>query len=192
MPDDLKLIEQLFRQYYRILRAYAYRLVNNTEAAEDIVQDVFVALWNNRSTLDEQTVKSYLFRSVHNRSVNYLSRDKGSQSDSLDSVVDYLKVADSDVALQENMFMADELRNEIHSFTENLPPQARRVFELSRMRGLKVAEIAKIMDIAPKTVANYLYKVLVDHKAHLHAKGFIELFMFFYVCCDFFCKKSLV
>lgn len=52
MYSNLESVEQLFRQYYKVLRVYAFRFVNDWDIAEDVVQDVFVALWNNVQILN--------------------------------------------------------------------------------------------------------------------------------------------
>ena len=63
MYSNLESVEQLFRQYYKVLRVYAFRFVNDWDVAEDIVQDVFVALWNKRADIEfDGVVKAYLLR----------------------------------------------------------------------------------------------------------------------------------
>ena len=52
MYSNLESVEQLFRQYYKVLRVYAFRFVNDWDIAEDVVQDVFVALWNKRTDIE--------------------------------------------------------------------------------------------------------------------------------------------
>lgn len=111
---EFQLVEHLFRQYYKILRAYAFRLVNDLDAAEDIVQDVFVALWNKRADLHEDgTIKSYLFRAVYNKSLNYLNSKKYAEEDSLELFIDRLNVLRAQDVNQENLFLVKELQEEI-------------------------------------------------------------------------------
>jgi len=70
-------LEKLFITYYHSLHAYAFRYVGNSDAAEDIVQDVFFQLWKNRSLLSRiKSIRSYLFTSVYNRSLNYLKHQQ--------------------------------------------------------------------------------------------------------------------
>ena len=71
MYSNLESVEQLFRQYYKVLRVYAFRFVNDWDIAEDVVQDVFVALWNKRTDIEfDGAVKAYLFKAVYNKSLN--------------------------------------------------------------------------------------------------------------------------
>ena len=77
MYSNLESVEQLFRQYYKVLRVYAFRFVNDWDIAEDVVQDVFVALWNKRTDIEfDGAVKAYLLRlSIINRLISFLVRN---------------------------------------------------------------------------------------------------------------------
>lgn len=184
---DLELVEQLFRQYHKILRAYAFRLVNDPDAAEDIVQDVFVALWNKRNQLDmDGAIKSYLFRSVYNKSLNYLSCKKYTEEDSLEIFIDHLNTLQVQKNNQENLFLMKELQREIAKFTEALPRQAQRVFILSRTYGLKIPEIASRMELSHKTVEKYLSKVLADLRIYLKDRGLLSILFLIYIHTEFF------
>lgn len=182
LNSDLDLVEKLFRQYYKILRAYAFRLVNDTSAAEDIVQDVFVALWNKRDYLDaDAAIKSYLFKSVYNKSLNYLSSKKYTEEDSLEIFVDQLSVLQADGGNQENLFLMKELQKEIEHFTETLSHQTKKVFILSRTDGLKIPEIAEQMKLSHKTVEKYLSKALANLRIYLKDKGLLAFLIFIYI-----------
>ena len=66
------LVEDLYKKYYKILRTYSYQLHRDKDMAEDIVQDVFVELWKNKEDIVmEENIKSYLFRSVYTKVLNY-------------------------------------------------------------------------------------------------------------------------
>lgn len=125
-------------------------------------------------------IKAYLFRSVYNRSINYLSRKSYTEEDSLDRLVDRIGIDRDQGYNQENIFAAEEIRSLIATFTETLMPQARRIFEYSRMQGLKVAEIAQMMGLSPKTVEKHLYKALGELRNKLRASGY--LFAAWLVC----------
>lgn len=78
MYSNLESVEQLFRQYYKVLRVYAFRFVNDWDIAEDVVQDVFVALWNKRTDIEfDGAVKAYLFKglSIINRLISFPVRN---------------------------------------------------------------------------------------------------------------------
>ncbi|MGM9811862.1 MAG: RNA polymerase sigma-70 factor [Muribaculaceae bacterium] len=182
---DLQQIEQLFRQYYKVLRAYALRLVGDLDAAEDIVQDVFVTLCDDNIRLDAQrNVKSYLFKAVHNRSLNYMSSKQYTEEESLEQFVDQLNVRWAQETNQHNLFMLKELQGEISRFALALPPQVQRVFVLSRTHGHKIPEIAQEMNLSHKTVEKYLTRALADLRMFLKERGLLVVLLF--LCFYFF------
>ena len=91
---ELMLFQELFERYFRSLVTYAYRYVNDWNVSEDIVQDVFMALWVNRNEIDfEEPVKPYLYRATYNRSINHLNsvlvQRRVDHTDNLDELIDY-------------------------------------------------------------------------------------------------------
>lgn len=178
--SDFESVEHLFRQYYKILRVYAFRFVNDWSVAEDVVQDVFVALWNHRDTIAyDGAVKSYLFKAVYNKSLNYLTSKKYTEEESVEQYVGQLDAVQAQGGNQENLLLMKELQGEIAAFTETLPVQVKKVFILSRSYGLKVKEVAAQLDLSPKTVEKYLARALMELRILLKEKGLIELFLLF-------------
>ena len=123
-------IENLFTQYYQILRAYALRYVQNQDAAEDIVQDVFFELWLRRNEIDfDLPMKAYLFKSVLNKSRNYIYDKRVKDKISFDSdndiqfIDDYLQ---SFVVYQEDSLLLKDLDREIKTYVESLPEQCQK------------------------------------------------------------------
>ena len=73
-----------------MLRVYAFRFVNDWDIAEDVVQDVFVALWNKRTDIEfDGAVKAYLFKAVYNKSLNILSSKKYTEEESVEQFSDH-------------------------------------------------------------------------------------------------------
>lgn len=181
--SELELVEQLFRQYYKVLRVYAFRFVNDWDVAEDIVQDVFVALWSKRDHVElEGAVKAYLFKSVYHKSLNYLTSKKYTEEESVERFMgqlDTLKVQESN---QENTLFMKEIQTEIDSFIETLPTQVRKVFLLSRSYGLKTKEVATQLNLSPKTVEKHLSRALLELRTHLKNRGLMTVLFFLYLC----------
>ena len=185
MYSNLKLVEQLFRQYYKILRAYSFRFVNDWNVAEDIVQDVFVALWNNREGIEPGgAIKSYLFKSVYNRSLNYLTSKTYTEEDSVEQFVGQLDALQTQDCNQENMLLMKELQSEIDAFIDSLPVQVKKVFRLSRIYGLKTREIAEQLQLSPKTVEKHITRALKELRIHLREAGLMELLFLFWLCSN--------
>jgi len=145
--------ERLFREHFSALMGFARKILGDEDDAREVVQGVFIRLWERREELDLGTsLKSYLFTSVHNRSLNHL-RDRKKFSD-----FEMPEVAMQwDVSEQiESMELEDKIRKVIAT----LPEKCRQVFEMNRFGGLKYGEIAKKMDISVKTVENQMSKAL--------------------------------
>jgi RNA polymerase sigma-70 factor (ECF subfamily) len=145
--------EQLFRDFFPPLMAFARKILVDEDDARDVVQQVFINLWEKRSDLDLSTsLKSYLFTSVHHRSLNVI-RDRKKFS-----VGEVPEVAGEwDVSAQiESM----ELEGKIREAIDSLPEKCREIFEMNRFEGLKYGEIASKLGISIKTVENQMSKAL--------------------------------
>jgi RNA polymerase sigma-70 factor (ECF subfamily) len=179
-------MESLFKRFYKPLRAYAFRYVNHEATSEDIVQDVFLELWERRDGIrfdDPGAVKSYLFKSVYNQSMNVLnsiSRNELRLPDGMDENVAPGYGLPSHAFNQEHSLLLDELEAEIAGFVETLPPQCKKVFTLSRTHGLKNREIAEQLDISIKAVEKHIHKALSGLRKHLRAKDLLSIACLFY------------
>ena len=145
--------ERLFREYFPPLMAFAGKILGDEDDAREVVHQVFINLWEKRKEVDLSTsLKSYLFTSVHNRSLNVI-RDRKKFTDG-----DMPELAGEwDVSAQiESMELEEKIRESINA----LPEKCREIFELNRFSGLKYAEIATQLGISVKTVENQMTKAL--------------------------------
>jgi RNA polymerase sigma-70 factor (ECF subfamily) len=172
-------LERLFIRFYKPLRAYAFRYVNHEATSEDIVQDVFLELWVRRDSIrfdDPGAVKSYLFKSVYNHAINMLKAGHMHPLcplDGLDESAILESCISSRVLNQEQSLLLNELDAAIAGFVETLPPQCRKIFILSRTRGLKNREIAEQLDISIKAVEKQINKALTGIRKYLKSKELI-------------------
>ncbi len=173
----------LFKRFYKPLRAYAFRFVNDMELAEDIVQDVFFELWHRRDSIAfDGPVKSYLFKSVYHKSVNAIHKKYHNKESELNESNEHAileQYLSTYIQNQEQSLLLKELEKEIASFVHTLPPQCRKIYLLSRTYGLKNREIAGQLDISIKAVEKQISKALSELKTHLTKKGMISLLLFF-------------
>ena len=152
----LPLKDKLFR--------LALRITFDRAEAEDIVQDVFVELWNNKSKIDfDDHIKSFLYKSVYTRSINFLKHKSvvdsytSEEKEFFAQKIAYYNYENSEVmARLENM----ELKKEILSAINDLPDQSRKVFKMSYLYEMKNKEIADILGISLRTVEAHMYKAL--------------------------------
>ncbi|MCC6371886.1 MAG: RNA polymerase sigma-70 factor [Bacteroidia bacterium] len=154
---DKAAFEQVFRQFYKALGNYACSVIKDKDEAEEVVQNMFFNLWNRRQKLDINTsLKSYLYRAVHNDCLNRIKHAK------VRSIYaeDYKSTVSAAYDDSLKTLNAKELNKKIHSAIDELPEQCGLVFRLSRFDNLKYNEIATQLDISVKTVENHMGKAL--------------------------------
>ncbi len=154
--DELA-FELFFRFYYAGLVVFAGQIVFDSADAEEIVQDFFVQLWEERSKLKRSdSLKSYLFTSIKNRSLNYL-KSKGIKQRIHDHIKRQVEV---DFLYDPDIFVTLELQSEIEKAIHKLPDRCREIFLKSRIDGTSNAEIAIELDISKRTVETQVSKAL--------------------------------
>jgi RNA polymerase sigma-70 factor (ECF subfamily) len=166
---DRDAFEEVFRSNYGRLADYARGLVGSQDAAEDVVQEVFMTLWTKRKKVNSpDNVAAYLFRSVRNRGLNFLRhqrlvRDHSSRKAA--EGVPHAPPADREAE-------GSEIAAAIGVAVAALPPRCREVFQLSRDRGLTYPEIAATLGISVKTVETLMGRAL--KAIHLRLAAFRE------------------
>lgn len=167
---DLDTFETLFRKYYQMLCAYAYSFVNDTDNAEEIVQELFYKLWEKRSEITiNSSVKSYLYTAVHNRCLKYIEH-KNVES----RYRNYYLMHESEIDSEQHV-SADvhDLQGIIDNTLDALPARCSRIFRMSRFEGLKYQEIAQLLSISIKTVEANMGKALKMLRKNL--KEYVEI-----------------
>ena len=150
--------QAIFRKYYPRMYYYAKRIVGE-DAADDVVQEGFLELWNRMDALDTEgpQIESYLYKTVYSRALNYLKR--------------YKKI--NTAALEDNA----ELNRKINQAISELPDKCREIFVLSYLKDMKNSEIALMMNVSVRTVEAHIYKALKMLRSRL---GIIFLFFLFF------------
>ncbi|WP_306349761.1 RNA polymerase sigma-70 factor [Flavobacterium sp. '19STA2R22 D10 B1'] len=149
--------EKVFKMYFKNLHAFAYTFMKNDDIAEEIVQNVFFRIWEKRDQLQiDDSLKAYLYRAVHNESLNHLKHLKVKSSFQL-QYSDHMESSNSDAS---NEMIASELENNIQKAINELPQQCRTIFQMSRYEQLKYQQIADHLNISIKTVENQMGKAL--------------------------------
>lgn len=152
---DSLAFELLFRKYYPSLCIFAARITGNMDSAREVVQNLFVRLWENRTNIHiDHSLKSYLTVSVRRNCIRYVQQSHSVLS--IDTLVDSEDLAET---LSDSMEL-EELTRQLHDAIESLPDSCRKIFKLSRFTGLKYAEIAKSLGISVKTVEAQMGKAL--------------------------------
>jgi RNA polymerase sigma-70 factor (ECF subfamily) len=146
---DLSAFTAIHERYYGVLYSHAYKRLPDREEVKDILQDIFIYIWNNRESINlNVNLQAYLYTAIRNRILNVFKSQKVKS--------DYITSFEQFVANSEPM--PDEaLRNKeliaiIDAEVSALPPQMRTIFELSRNANLSHKEIAEKLNISPLTV----------------------------------------
>lgn len=155
---DRNAFAQLYRIYYENLCRFALRFVNSTDLAEEMVQDVFLNVWRKRTEWPKGVnPKSYLFRSVRNRSLDYLKHRKVElkwENEVRSGTPDQHNPS-PDSILENN-----ELARAIQEAIDRLPDRRKTIFLLSREHELTYQEIADVLEISVKTVETQMGRSL--------------------------------
>lgn len=148
--------EAVFNEYYESLAYFALKYVGHTQAAEDIVQDLFVKLWANRLTLQvEQSLGAYLYGAVKNACLNHIKSQK----------IRAEYASKQNLSMEGDHYISNEIdASDLHVLIEtavySLPAERQKIFRMSREDGLKYAEIAEKQGISIKTVEAQMGKAL--------------------------------
>ena len=171
--SDQKAFEILFHNYYKILCLFASKLIHDDVAAEEIVQDFFVKLWEKREQITiETSVKNYFFRSVKNYSLNFIQHNKTK----IAHAQNLLSEVDNNFS-DDNIYPEPDLFEKIEESINSLPEKRREIFRLSRQEGLKYQEIAQKLNISIKTVETQMSLAIKTLRDKL--KNYTTFFSFF-------------
>ena len=162
--ERIDVFNEIFTEHYHSLCKYAFLFVKDELAAEEIVEECFFRLWQNRKNLKiKVSFKSYLLKAVHNISLNYLQ---------------HLKVIKNYKELQINIqdtkeilygefessplqvLQYKEFENSLSSAIDSLPTQQKKIFTMNRFQGKKYREIADELEISITTVKSHMSSAL--------------------------------
>jgi RNA polymerase sigma-70 factor, ECF subfamily len=161
---DIKEFETLFRSSYGSLVKYARTLIRDHDTAEEIVQDLFFNLWQNKEKMKiESSLNGYLFRSVHNRCLHYIEHLKVVERHEREMSYNPENEAESPA----DQLQYKELQAKIARTIERLPANCAKIFCMNRFDGLKYAEIAEKLSISVKTVEANMGKALKEFRRAL-------------------------
>lgn len=163
---------EIYERYDSLLYSYAHTKLRSKQEAQDIIQEVFTALWNKRFDFNlETSLTSYLFTAVRNKSFDLFSHRKV-EAKYMASLQNFIEDAGvyADFLIREN-----DLKIIIEKEIQALPPRMREAFELSRKNRLSYKEIAMIMDVSEQTVSTQIKRALRVLRVRLGL--FIWIFM---------------
>ena len=159
--SDGKAFRTLYERYWKRLFAMACYKLKSREAAEEIVQNIFVSLWEKRETLQIEKLEQYLFTAVKYKVINYIDAlmvRQVNQKNLPDTTVD---------ESTESTILINDLHHAIQEALSKLPPKTREVFTLSRFEKYSVKEIAHHMNLTEKAVEYHITQSLKSMRISL-------------------------
>lgn len=176
---DEAAFRRLFHIYVPKLLPTVQHLTKNAAITEDILQEAFLKLWLNRDKLPEiDNPRSWLLKIVYYQCFSYLRRQ--SIHDKALGVIAERQAPETGM---EDEMAFNTLLRVVNEAVQQLPPQAKRIYQLSREKGLKIGEIAEQLNISPNTVKNSLVRSLQSIRQYIERAGhFLPLFIFWLAC----------
>jgi RNA polymerase sigma-70 factor (family 1) len=150
--EDQKAYEELYVSFYKYLYNFAWSFVKSKQLAEEIVSDVFIKVWQKRTTLRSiDNFKVYLYVATKNISLNYLGKTR---NQSYSDIEDLSAELISNYSDPEQLLITSDMMVLINNAIAQLPSRCRIIFQLVKEDKMKCREVAEVLQISPKTVEN--------------------------------------
>ena len=172
--NDQKAFDEIFNHYYSRVYNLAYHFLHNREDSQEIVQIVFIAIWENRSQIDvEKSFSAYIQSIARHNVFNQLKKAVYRQR-----FIDY-SLQQSEEAISDDSYQLKELQEVLENAISEMPPRRREIFHLSRNKGLSYKEIAIKLSITESTVNTQISKSIEFLRKKMHEFG---TFLFIFLC----------
>ncbi|MFB9055666.1 RNA polymerase sigma-70 factor [Mariniflexile ostreae] len=166
---------EIYNRYWSILYAYAFRIYTEEKICEDIIQEVFIRLWEKGKTTDIINIEGYLFKAIKNKIATHIRDLKFTPAH--DHVLQNIAISDT----SERNLEYEEFENHVLFEIDKLTPKCKKVFILSRFDQLSNTEISKKLNISIRTVEKHISDALKELKSSLKISyiiGFVMLMFF--------------
>ncbi len=152
---DSKAFEQLYVLYSKRIYQNLLKLVKSEDLAEELLQDIFVRLWEKRATIDiAVSFRSYLFRVMENRVHDFFRKVKTDRT-----LHDHIiRIASEQYTHIEEAVSRNEARDILSRALDILPPRRREIFRLCKLEGKSYEEVGRLLQISPSTISDHLVK----------------------------------
>ena len=171
---DLVAFNHLFDRYGKRLFHFSIGYLKSAENAEEIVQEVFMRIWENRLELSAQkSIEAYLFTIARNGILNTIRKSKSEQA-----YLNYTKINSGKSVLLDEELNFTELEEAYNQVIEQLSPRRKEIFLLSKAQSFSNVEIAKKMNISVKTVENQMTSAISEIRKNLRSLGFSGIIFF--------------
>lgn len=161
---DINAFNVIFKTYYTSLCFYANDFVNDSNFSREIVQDVFVKLWENHTSIHiTSSLKAYLYRMVYNKCIDFLKHQseikaRKVQLDNINSQIELLLAKDTSEPF--DVIYSEQIETELENAICQLPAQCREVFIMSRHKKLSYPQIADKLNISVSSVKSQIKRAM--------------------------------
>jgi RNA polymerase sigma-70 factor (ECF subfamily) len=159
--DDQNSFKEIYKRFRPRLYIFAFKILNNKEICEEIIQEIFIDLWVRRNKKEIENISAYLYKAVKFQIFKQFRKNN-----LIDKQVEDFDEFISEFNVEEHIEFK-ELYYRVENLIANLPEQRRIVFKLSRDEGLSAKEIAKKLNISEQTVRNQIYSALKKIRASI-------------------------
>lgn len=174
--DNMDCFEMLYKRYKSKLYYFSLKYLKDPEEAEDMVQTVFISLWEHRKSLDESlSVKSYIYKSAVNAIYTRLKRKALLKKFIQNELKEPVRFSNPTY----DKIFYDDLDRSIESILDNMPLKQKMIFNLSRFDGLSHKEISDKLNLSVRTVENQIYRAIKRIKYLISIDGLYLLFLIF-------------
>lgn len=174
MKRNSDIFNKLFHDYYTNLSRFAFTYVKDEAVAEELVQEVFVNLWQKQELKEISSIRSFLYISVRNRALNHLRDHKTRTLHENDFAIE----RERDALYEYNEYEHKQLETLVKDAIAELPEKCREIFELSRNENLTYQQIAEQLNISTKTVENQIS--IAIKKLRVKLKDYMSFFATFF------------
>lgn len=172
--SDENAFAELFNRYWKKVHTITFARVRSEEITKEIVQDLFISLWDKRATLSINHFYSYLYTATRNRVLNHIAAQAVYKKH-----WDYYKTfVPENSNVTENDVELNELMAALENGLEHLPEKSKRIFKLNRLDGRSIPEIANILNLSEKAIQYHITQS--TKKLRLHLKDYILLGFYFF------------
>lgn len=172
---DAEAFDAIYRQFSQKMYNFAYGIVKDQDAVKDLVQEVFITLWEKRSKVNpDLNFDNYIFTMVYN-AIRKFFRKRAIENRFVDEL---LKNSPEKIDGSDAELIYKELHDLASKAIDNLPPKRKAVYKLSKQEGLKIKEIARRLNISPRTAEHQLAKALKTLKEELSGISLLAMLFF--------------
>ena len=176
--DNMLAFDVLYKKYCKRIYKFGYSILKSPEESENLMQDVFLNLWENRHKVEkDSSIKSYVFTITYNSAISII-RKKARESEFIEYLKSMQEINEEEPANIELEY--NELTNKLDEIIKALPQRQKEVYLLHKVEGLKYKEIAERLNISENTIENHMSCALKTIRENLGNYSMIAI-LFWYL-----------